>query len=141
MNSPSGYVDLQSPAGIGISAIVFNYDGDIYASDEARMLAEMGDRTFRLGNLHADRFEDVMRSPALLRWLNETMAEGVPMCADCGVQPYCGCDPVHHHATQGDTVGFKPSSDYCRKNMAVIRHLITLLEDDPHAARVLRSWV
>ena len=32
------YVDLQSPAGAGISAIVYNYDGKVYASDEARML-------------------------------------------------------------------------------------------------------
>jgi hypothetical protein len=38
-------------------------------------------------------------------------------------------------------VGFKPTSDYCRKNMAVIRHLVALLEDDERAARVLRSWV
>jgi hypothetical protein len=37
---------------IGIGALVYNYDGDIYASDEGRMLAEMGDRTFRLGSVH-----------------------------------------------------------------------------------------
>ena len=53
-NDDPGYVDLTSPAGIGIGAIVYNYDGDVYASDEGRMLAEMGDTTFRLGNLHAD---------------------------------------------------------------------------------------
>jgi len=69
------------------------------------------------------------------------MAEAVPMCVDCGFLPYCGSDPVLHHATQGDFVGFKPTSAYCRKNMAVLRHLIGLLEDDPVAARVLRSWV
>jgi His-Xaa-Ser system radical SAM maturase HxsB len=137
----TGYVDLQSPAGIGVSCLVFNYDGDIYASDESRMLAEMGDKTFRLGNLFADSFEDVMGSPRLLSLLKETMAEGVPMCADCGFQPYCGSDPVHHYATQGDPVGFKPTSDFCRKNMGVIRHLIGLLEGDERAASVLRSWV
>ena len=41
-----GYVDLMSPAGIGIAGVVYNYDGDVYASDEGRMLAEMGDRSF-----------------------------------------------------------------------------------------------
>jgi His-Xaa-Ser system radical SAM maturase HxsB len=138
---PSGYVDLQSPAGIGIGGIVFNYDGDIYASDESRMLAEMGDKTFRLGNLFSDSYEAVMRSPSLLTPLRESMAEGVPMCVDCAFLPYCGSDPVHHHATQGDAVGFKPTSDFCRKNMAVLRHLIGLLEDDEDAAAVLRSWV
>jgi His-Xaa-Ser system radical SAM maturase HxsB len=137
----SGYVDLQSPAGIGISAIVFNYDGEIYASDESRMLAEMGDKTFRLGNLFSDSYEQVMGSPVLVDALRETMTEGVPMCSDCGVQPFCGSDPVYHHATQNDMVGFKPTSGFCHKNMAVIRHLVQLLEDDEHARRVLRSWV
>jgi His-Xaa-Ser system radical SAM maturase HxsB len=138
---PTGYVDLQSPAGIGIAGLVFNYDGDVYASDEARMLAETGDRRFRLGSLAADTFEDVMLSDALVDVLSETMTEGVPMCADCGFQPYCGSDPVYHHATQGDVVGFKPASDFCRKNMAILRHLIGLIEDDERAASVLTSWL
>ena len=137
----TGYVDLQSPAGIGIAGLVFNYDGDVYASDEARMLAETGDRKFRLGSLTDDSFDDVMLSDALLDVLSETMTEGVPMCVDCGFQPYCGSDPVYHHATQGEAVGFKPTSDFCRKNMAIMRHLVRLLEDDERAASVLRSWI
>jgi uncharacterized protein len=138
---PTSYVDLQSPAGIGIAGLVFNYDGDIYASDEARMLAETGDRRFRLGSLATDTFEDTMLSDKLTELLAETMTEGVPMCVDCGFQPYCGSDPVYHCATQGDVVGFKPSSDFCRKNMSVMRHLIGLLEDDAQAASVLREWL
>lgn len=138
---PTGYVDLQSPAGIGIGGIVFNYDGDIYASDEARMLAETGDRTFRLGSLVTDSFQTVMFSDHLLETLSQTMTEGMPMCSDCGFQPYCGSDPVHHHATQGDVVGFKPASDFCQRNMAILRHLVQLLEDDPSAAAILRSWI
>lgn len=136
----TGYVDLQSPAGIGISALVFNYDGGIYASDEARMLKEMGDDTFRLGTLGTDSFASVMRSDRLLGPLMESMAEGVPMCADCGILSYCGSDPVRHHTTQGDLVGFKPSSAFCQKSMGLVRHLITLLEDDPRSAQVLRRW-
>src|SRR2546430_16559441 len=38
-------------AGIGLSVLVYNYDGDVYASDEGRMLAEMNDRRFRLGTV------------------------------------------------------------------------------------------
>lgn len=138
---PTSYVDLQSPAGVGIAGLVFNYDGDVYASDEARMLAETGDRRFRLGNLASDSFEDVMLSDTLMDVLSETMTEGVPMCVDCGFQPYCGSDPVYHYATQGDVVGFKPTSDFCRKNMAVMRHLIRLLEDDERSASVLKGWL
>ncbi|MEE8114786.1 MAG: His-Xaa-Ser system radical SAM maturase HxsB, partial [Nitrososphaerales archaeon] len=138
---PTGYVDLQSPAGIGIAAIVFNYDGDVYASDEARMLAEMGDKQFRLGNLFEDTYKDIMGSPQLIETLLESMAEGVPCCSECAVQPYCGSDPVYHHAVQGDVVGYKPTSGFCRKNMEVIKHLVRLLEDDEEAGQVLKNWV
>lgn len=138
---PTGYVDLQSPAGIGISVIVFNYDGDVYASDEARMLAEMGDTTFRLGNLLTDSYQQIFTSDALIDTLWETMAEGVPGCTDCAFLPYCGSDPVYHHATQGDRVGHKPSSDFCKKNMTIMRYLITLMEDRPDVRHIFESWL
>ena len=51
-----GFVDLQSPTGNGFSVTVYNYDGDVYASDESRMLNEMGDAQFRLGNVFSDSY-------------------------------------------------------------------------------------
>jgi His-Xaa-Ser system radical SAM maturase HxsB len=138
---PTGYVDLQSPAGVGLSVLVYNYDGDVYASDESRMLAEMGDKSFRLGNVHRDSWEDVFRENQLLTVLHNTMTEGIPGCCDCAFQPYCGSDPVRHHTTQGDSVGHRPTSSFCRRNMELFRHLVRLMEDDPRAAGVLRGWV
>jgi uncharacterized protein len=137
----SGYIDLQSPAGLGIAGIVYNYDGGIYASDEGRMLAEMGDDTFRLGHLDSDDFESVITSPALVSMLDDTMLEGVPMCSDCAFLPYCGADPVFHRATQGDIVGHKAFSAFCTKQMAVLRHLIARMHDDPVARGIFESWV
>jgi len=135
-----GYVDLQSPAGIGISAIVFNYNGDVYASDEARMLAEMRDDTFKLGNLDDDPYEEIIGSDKLLDVLEQTMSESVPGCSECAFQPYCGSDPVFHHATQNDVVGNKPNSLFCYKNMEIFKHLIRLMEDQD-TRKVLLSWV
>ena len=137
----SGYIDLQSPAGLGIAGIVYNYDGAIYASDEGRMLAEMGDHTFRLGHLDQDTFESVMTNPALISMLEDTMLEGVPMCSDCAFLPYCGSDPVFHRATQGDLVGHKAFSAFCQKQMAVLSHLIARMEDDPSARSIFEGWV
>jgi His-Xaa-Ser system radical SAM maturase HxsB len=137
----SGYVDLRSPAGIGIGALVYNYDGDVYASDESRMLAEMGDKTFRLGNVHEDSWEAIMTSEALLEPLEASFAASVPMCADCAFQPYCGSDPVFHHATQGDFVGNKPTSEFCTRNMAIIRRLINLLRSDETTRQTLTEWI
>lgn len=137
----TGYVDLQSPAGIGIGALVFNYDGSVYASDEGRMLAEMGDQTFRLGHLDTDSYEAMMTSEALLGPLTESLLESAPGCSDCAFLPYCGADPVYHRATQGDALGHKAFSDFCTKQMGALRHVLGLLERDEAAREILTSWV
>jgi len=137
----NGFVNLQSPAGIGIAGIIYNYNGEVYPSDEARMKAEMGDKIFCMGNLLVDSYEDMMLSPALLNPLVESVAESVPMCEECAFLPYCGSDPDYHYATQLDFVGHKALSGFCSKNMAVFRYIIQKMEDDPDARKVLESWV
>jgi His-Xaa-Ser system radical SAM maturase HxsB len=137
----TGYVNLQSPAGMGIAGIVYNHDGEVYPSDEARMKAEMGDKIFRMGNLLTDSYEEVMLSPALLTPLKESVAEAVPMCEECAFLPYCGSDPDYHYATQHDFVGHKAQSGFCKKNMGVFRYIIQKMEDDPEARRILEKWV
>jgi radical SAM protein with 4Fe4S-binding SPASM domain len=136
-----GYVDLVSPAGIGIAAMIYNYDGDVYASDEGRMLAEMGDKKFRLGNLHSNSYEDIVYSDVLLDAIEESFAASAPMCSECAFEPFCGADPVYHYATQHDYVGKKPLSGFCSRHMAMCRHLISLMQQTPDAEDIFRSWV
>ncbi|MGF6539391.1 His-Xaa-Ser system radical SAM maturase HxsB [Paraburkholderia youngii] len=139
-NDP-GYVDLMNPAGAGIAAIVFNYDGGVFASDEARMLAEMGDMTFKLGNVLESSYEEIFLSDALLGALEESFTLSAPMCSDCAFEPFCGADPVYSHAVHGDVVGRKPSSDFCRRNMAIFRKLISMMESDSSTKDIFQSWV
>ena len=139
-NDDPGYVDLTSPAGIGLAALVYNYDGAVYASDEGRMLAEMGDQTFRLGHLDTDSYEDIMLSDALLSPLEQSITTSAPMCSTCAFEPYCGSDPVFHHATTGDAVGIKPLSAFCQRNMGVFTLLLRKYRDDPEARALLRQW-
>ena len=139
-NDEPGYVDLMSPAGIGIAAVVYNYDGAVYASDEGRMLAEMGDSTFRIGDLATDSYEDIFLSEALLAPLEASFAGSVPMCTDCAYESWCGSDPVFHHATQGDSIGHKAFSAFHRRNAGVFRLLLDRLEGDRFARSIFRRW-
>jgi uncharacterized protein len=136
----TGYVDLMSPAGIGIAAIVYNYDGDVYASDEGRMLAEMKDKTFCIGNLHQHTYEDIYTSEKLLNPIEESFAASAPMCNECAFEQYCGAEPVFHYATQKDYVGHKPTSNFCKRNMTIFRHLISLMQDDPATKEIFYRW-
>lgn len=139
-NADPGYVDLMSPAGIGISVLVYNYDGDVFASDEARMLAEMRDTSFRLGNVHDHSWPELVLSDALLQPLEESFTLSAPMCCDCAFERYCGADPVFHHATVGDPVGRKPLSAFCQRNMAIFRYLLDRYESDSFARDLFEHW-
>lgn len=137
----TGYVDLQSPAGAGIGVAVYNYDGDVYASDESRMLAEMGDTRFRLGNVHTDTYEQIFGGKLLRSLAASSCVESMPGCADCAFQPYCGADPVFNYATQGDVVGHRPTSDFHKKNLFIIKYLLDLYHSDETTRRIFWAWV
>jgi radical SAM protein with 4Fe4S-binding SPASM domain len=138
----TGFVDLQSPAGAGINVLVYNYDGDIYATDESRMLAEMNDFTFRLGNVRTHSHKDIFTSDAFLNLVAASCNQSLPGCSDCALQPYCGSDPIFNHATQGDIFGNRPTSDFCRRNMTIIKHLFALiLKQEPETMRTFLAWI
>jgi His-Xaa-Ser system radical SAM maturase HxsB len=139
---PVSYIDLQSPTGVGFGVVVYNYDGNVYASDESRMLAEMGDDTFLLGNVHRDSFEDLYRSPAMQAIAAASCVETLPGCADCAFQSYCGADPVYHHATQGHMFGHRPTSGHCTKHMAIFKVLFRKLQTaDDRLLRIFFKWI
>lgn len=137
---PTGYVDLQSPTGAVLGAMVYNYDGDVYPSDEARMLAEAGDTSLRLGNVRDD-YTALVDGPVARALVDASIHASMPGCTDCALSPWCGADPVYHWATQGDPVGRRPESDFCRKHMATILHVLDLLDGpDPFTRRLLVGW-
>ena len=135
-----GFVDLMNPAGIGIAAVVFNYDGDVYASDESRMLKEMGDTSFRLGNLHRNSYQELFTSERLLEALEDSFTLSAPMCSDCAFEPWCGADPVFHHATFGDVLGRKPESEFCKRTMGAVRYLLKKMRADDTARDLFVRW-
>jgi His-Xaa-Ser system radical SAM maturase HxsB len=137
---PIGYVDLRSPAGGGIGALVYNYDGRVFASDEGRMLAEMGDRTFELGNLDTATYQSLTLAESLVSAAAESVTQCAPECHTCIFEAHCGADPVYHHATQNDLLGIKPLSGFCAREKGVMHFLLELLENSPDDARVLRRW-
>jgi hypothetical protein len=137
---PSGYVDLRSPAGAGLGALVYNYDGRVFASDEGRMLAEMGDTTFELGHVDTATYSSLILSDKLIELVAASMTQAAPECLDCIFEPHCGADPVYHHATQRDPVGIKPLSDFCGRHKGIMTLLLDTLENSPQDAAILRAW-
>ena len=137
----TGFVDLQSPAGIINSVLVYNYDGYLYASDESRMQAEEGDYSFRIGSV-MEPYGKLLNSKKVRGWSKVWSNELLAGCSDCGVRAYCGADPVRNYSTQKDIYGHRPSSLLCRKNKAVIEYLLSLLiERREEVLPIFQKWI
>ncbi|WP_133499621.1 His-Xaa-Ser system radical SAM maturase HxsB [Cognatilysobacter terrigena] len=135
-----GYVDLRSPTGAGLGAVVYDYDGWVYPSDEARMLASMGNRRFAMGHVR-EPVEKWLASPVMTEILQAGVAEALPTCSDCAFVPLCGADPIDHYARQGDLIGHRPTSDFCARHMGIFDLLLEAWDQGDEATReVLRSW-
>jgi His-Xaa-Ser system radical SAM maturase HxsB len=138
----TGFVDLQSPAGAGINVLVYNYDGDVYATDESRMLAEMGDHTFRLGNVRTHTHKDIFTSDTFLDLMAASCNQSLAGCSDCALQAFCGSDPVFNHASQGDIFGHRATSGFCHRNMEIMKHLFGFIaEGKPETIRIFFAWI
>jgi His-Xaa-Ser system radical SAM maturase HxsB len=135
------YVDLQSPSGIITGVVVYNRDGNVYASDESRMLGEMGDYVFLLGNVINDNYDKIFygeKSSSLSKYMcNESLAG----CSNCAFQIYCGADPVHNYATQGEFYGKRYSNAFCSRNKEIFSYLFELIDKNPDVFKVFKSWV
>lgn len=138
----TGFVDLQFPAGTGISGVMYGHDGNVYVSDEARMLANMGDPSFCLGNVNSHSYRDLFYGDKILKLIADSCAELIPGCSDCVFQGYCGTDPVRNYATQNDPVGHRPTNDMCLVNKEIFNHLFEIiLRNDPNQTDVFWSWI
>ncbi|MDC3386019.1 His-Xaa-Ser system radical SAM maturase HxsB [Gammaproteobacteria bacterium] len=135
-----GYVDLMSPSGIGIGGIIYNYDGYVFASDESRMLSEMGDNKFMLGHVLENSYKEIFSSDALLDPIEQSFSYSAPMCNDCAFEHYCGADPVYHYATSKDFLGRKPESDFCYRNMSIFKYIFQKMDEDKFIKDMFIDW-
>lgn len=138
----TGFVDLQSPAGVGIAGAIYDYDGNVYVSDEARMMARFKNYYFKLGNVHENTYDEMFNGEKLHSIIKDSCTECLPMCSECVFQQYCGADPVRNYSEQGDMIGFRPTNEMCKKTREIIRYLFELLKKhDPEINRIFWSWI
>lgn len=112
----AGYVDLQSPTGAGLAVLVYNYDGYVYPSDEARMIAATGDTSLRLGRI-GDPLESLLSSPVQHELVAASLSHIVPGCRDCAYNAFCGPDPVGAYNELGSCSAPAQLSDHCRRQL------------------------
>ena len=137
----TGFVDLQSPSGAGLSGAVYYYDGKIYPADEARMLARMGDDYFCMGTVD-DRYKDVFNGKIIRDLTYNSCVEAMPVCSECVYQQYCGADVIRNYLETKDIMGYRLKSDFCKKNRSILDYLFGLLQQkNEDLLDVFWAWI
>ena len=134
------YMELRSPCGAGTGQIAYYYDGNIYTCDEGRMLAEMGNPTFCLGNVYKDNYNSIMESKVCRITCQASVLEGLPSCCDCVYHPYCGVCPVINLALENNIYERRPNNYRCRIYKGILDTLFELIEDKEVEA-IFTSWI
>lgn len=124
----AGFVDLQTPSGAGLGVLVYHYDGYVYPSDEARMLADMGDRSLRLGKI-GDPLSALRNSELQRKFIEVSSSNSEPSCRECAYNRFCGKDPVGTYAEFHDLHARAETTTHCQRSMKLFDFLHSRLRN------------
>lgn len=135
------YMELRSPCGGGIGQLAYFADGRIFTCDEGRMLAEMGNDAFLLGNVYEDTYKSIITGNTCKAICAASTLETIPSCCDCVYQPYCGTCPVINYAVTDDILEKNPRTFRCQVYSGMLDYLFELIMDgNSEIIEVLNRW-
>ena len=135
--SDNSHIDWRSPNWLGFDHILVDFDGTLYPSDEARMLARSRLIDLSIGDVNTG-IDEAKRG----QLQNHSINALDPWCSQCVYQGVCGADPIDDIARHGRVDIPKPVSAYCQKNMHVLDMAVDLLySDDPTVQYSIQHWL
>ena len=134
------YMELRSPCGATIGQIAYFYDGNIYTCDEGRMIAQMGDDSFCLGNVFESSYSDLVGCNNCQAVCSASILEGLPGCSDCVYMPYCGVCPATTYALEGSIFSRTHNNYKCKLHKGIMDSLFERIQDD-EIRKIFISWL
>ena len=135
------YMELRSPCGAGVGQLAYYADGNIFTCDEGRMLHEMGDSSFQLGNVYENTYTELIKNGVCRTVCASSVLESIPSCCDCVYQSYCGTCPVVNYALYKDVIEKEPRGYKCRIYSGILDYLfLKFYENDPETIGILNTW-
>ena len=135
------FLDIRSPGGAAIGQLAYSYDGTIFTSDEGRMMHEMGESMFTIGNVTTSKYRDIMKHPTVRAMIMASIREVQPDCVNCTYSLFCGIQPEHNHRSLGSIHGRMRESTLCNVHKGIQDFLFNKLrENDPSTVEIFRRW-
>ena len=141
LGQPVNYMELRSPCGGAIGQLAYYYDGDIYTCDEGRMLSEMGNSSFKVGNVFENTYEDLMKCDCTKAMCISSCIECVPFCSTCAYMPYCGTCPVINLAQDGNIFTKNAREFRCKIYSGILDILFDYIENSNDIVDIFKTWV
>ena len=141
LNQPVNYMELRSPCGGAIGQLAYYYDGNIYTCDEGRMLSEMGDDSFKLGNVYKNTYKELMQCDCAKAMCVSSCIECLPYCSTCAYMPYCGTCPVINLAQDDNIFSQNPKEYRCKIYGGILDILFNYIENQPDVVEIFKNWI
>lgn len=131
------HVDLRNPNPLGRDYIVVDHDGQVYPTDEARMLSRAGVIDLAIGDI-ATGWDTDARATLDAHSTNL----GDPACDRCAYQPFCGRDVIDDLARYGRIDLPRHETAFCQRHQHIFDLVFRLIySDDPAVQYSLARWL
>lgn len=141
-NNDGYFMDIRSPSWVAIWGVAYNYDGKVYAWDEARMLGRMGIEDFLLTPMlenGGDTMLAMANSPVTQIALASSTTDGLPGYNDHAYKPYLGVDILYNFTQYGTVYSNFSKDEKNRMQVSILDYLFEKLRD-PENEKIFRSW-
>ena len=130
------FMDLRSPCGAIIGQMAYNYNGDIYSCDEARML---GNDYFKVGTVN-DKYVDIINSDKTEKIINASLNNDVHPCKECDYKEFCGLCPVCTYDEQRELVGDIAKTPRCKIYKHMFEYIINKYINNKNKS-IYNGWI
>lgn len=142
-NVDPAFMDIRSPSWIAIGWVAYNYDWDIYASDESRMLWRMWIKEFLMTPMletPEETFRAMVNSDITKIAVQSSCLDGLPWYNDHVYKPYLGVDIIHNFKVTGNVYMPLVLDEKVKIQVAILDTIFTKLQD-PEVKKIFMSWI
>lgn len=134
------FLDIRSPCGAGIGQLAYNFNGDVYTCDEARMLSTVGDESFRVGNVAKNTYGELINNEVVKTMCIASCLDNLLGCNECVYKPYCGVCPIYNYVASNNLFLSSKNNERCNLNILILDYLFDKLKRR-EIKKIFNNWV
>lgn len=135
MKEKDGYTCFGAPCGAALTQSAYNFNGDVYACDEARSFD-----VFKLGNVKEHTYKQIYTSSQAMNIIGLSCNES-SFCNKCAYHAYCAPCLVSTYGQQGNLISKLPEDIEHRIREEMVEHVFKKIIFDAEARNIITGWI